>query len=220
MSLRLTEIDDLIRRDHYYLDDNDKCYFLGEYTARRGYSYSDTNQLIYNFKKSPLKKGMKDWHHKERAIETIARTFTKTIKAQSLRSATLVPIPPSKAKSHPEYDDRLLQVLHSMEAIIGEKLDIRELITQTKTMVAAHDAPDGDRPKPDDLIRVYSINDAIAEPRPNYILVVDDLITAGSHFKAIKDVLSERYPDTEIIGLFVARRVPETEDPFDDFDFE
>ena len=37
---RFTEIDELTRPDHSWLTDDDRCYFLGEYTARQGYSYS------------------------------------------------------------------------------------------------------------------------------------------------------------------------------------
>ena len=48
---RFTEIDELTRPDHSWLTDDDRCYFLGEYTARQGYSYSPTNNLILNFKK-------------------------------------------------------------------------------------------------------------------------------------------------------------------------
>ena len=49
---RLTKIDELTRPDHWYLDENDPCFFLGEYTARMGFVYSETNNLILNFKKS------------------------------------------------------------------------------------------------------------------------------------------------------------------------
>ena len=49
---RLTEIDDLARPDHWYLTPEDDCYFLGEYTARKGFVFSATNQLVLNFKKS------------------------------------------------------------------------------------------------------------------------------------------------------------------------
>ena len=49
---RLTKIDDLIRPDHSYLTDSDSCYFLGEYTARKGYAFSPGNNLVLNFKKS------------------------------------------------------------------------------------------------------------------------------------------------------------------------
>lgn len=51
MTLRLTLIDELIRKQHHYLEDGDLCYCFGEYTARQGAAYSETNQLIINLKK-------------------------------------------------------------------------------------------------------------------------------------------------------------------------
>jgi hypothetical protein len=44
--LRLTKIDDLARPDHSYLTAADDCYFLGEYTARKGFAFGATNRLI------------------------------------------------------------------------------------------------------------------------------------------------------------------------------
>jgi hypothetical protein len=57
---RLTKIDDLTRPDHFYLTPEDACYFLGEYTARKGYAFSPTNQLVLNFASSRDRVG--DFH--------------------------------------------------------------------------------------------------------------------------------------------------------------
>lgn len=65
----LTKIDELIRPDHYHLDANDECYFIGEYTAGRGFAHSSTNQFIYNLKKSAERRGLPDWVWKVRAIQ-------------------------------------------------------------------------------------------------------------------------------------------------------
>ena len=48
----LTKLDELNLTDHRHLDARDECYFIGEYTAGRGYSHSATNQLILNLKKA------------------------------------------------------------------------------------------------------------------------------------------------------------------------
>jgi hypothetical protein len=47
------------------------------------------------------------------------------------------------------------------------------------------------------------------------IAVVDDVLTAGVHYRAMHTVLSRRFPDVPIIGVFVARRV--FPDPAEDF---
>jgi hypothetical protein len=72
---RLTKIDDLSRPDHTYLTAADDCYFIGEYTARRGYAFSSTNNLVLNFKKSVQTRNTAQWPHKERAIGQSAAAF-------------------------------------------------------------------------------------------------------------------------------------------------
>ena len=52
-------------------------------------------------------------------------------------SATLVPIPPSKAKNDPLHDDRLIQMLRAIRP--KGSLDIRELIVQMQSTAAAHE---------------------------------------------------------------------------------
>ena len=65
---RLTQIDEITREEHYYLSDEDQCFYLGEYTAQKGYSHSDTNQLIKNLKIQPKHKNTKRWYYKDQAI--------------------------------------------------------------------------------------------------------------------------------------------------------
>lgn len=81
---RLTEIDDLTRSDHHYLGDGDRCLFLGEYTARKGFSFSTTNQVVLNFKKSVDRRGRPEWQHKERAIREVGQAFATAIAANWL----------------------------------------------------------------------------------------------------------------------------------------
>lgn len=96
--LRLTKVDALTLPDHYYLTADDLCYFLGEYTARGSYQESNTNSLIYNFKKSVEKRGEYQWRYKEQAIRQSAEAFRRAIKAEWFDTATLIPIPPSKPR--------------------------------------------------------------------------------------------------------------------------
>ena len=62
---RFTKVDDLNLQDHSYLNDIDICYFIGEYTARKGFAYSNTNNLILNFKKTRDRQGRPEWCYKD-----------------------------------------------------------------------------------------------------------------------------------------------------------
>lgn len=216
MFQRLSQIDDLCRGDHYYLQPDDECYYLGEYSAGRGYSHSETNQIISNIKKSPLLNGSYQWRYKIQDIKKVASFFINTLNPDWLSTGpTFVPIPPSKAKDDPEYDDRMVQILHGMDGLLVDvKLDIRELLIQTETIRPAHEQDPGNRPKPADLIKILRIDESKAAPTPTCIVLVDDVVTAGSHFKACQHVVTQRFPGIETVGLFVARRI--NEDRLDD----
>ena len=204
----LTEIDDLTRPDHSWLSNADQCLFLGEYTARKGYNFSATNHLILNFKKGVDRRGRPEWRYKERAIAEVGEGFGAAINPDWLATATLVPMPPSRAKSDPLYDDRVARMLHAIPCT--HPLDIRELLVQAQTMNAAHDADV--RPTPDTIAAGYSIDEAIAGPTPTIIGIFDDVLTTGAHFVAARRTLSKRFPGVKVLGLFIARRAPETTD--------
>ena len=211
MPIRLSKIDDLTRPDHTFIEAGDECLYLGEYTARKGYQFSDTNNLIFNLKKPMDRRGQPGWHYKRRAIEQAGRQLREaldTLNPKWLSTATLVPVPPSKIKTDPMYDDRLMQLLQVLGR--GMALDVRELVTQRESTEAAHSAET--RPRIDELCDNYLVDETLIQPAPRVIGVIDDVLTTGSHFKAVQHILRGCFPDVRIYGIFVARRVPDSAD--------
>jgi hypothetical protein len=96
-------VDELILDQHGSLTDDDECYFLREYTSGRGYQASATNQLILNLKKPVEKRGQRDYRYKLQAIELAGRELQAALQEDWLKTATLVPIPPSAQKADPRY---------------------------------------------------------------------------------------------------------------------
>lgn len=211
--LRLTKIDDLTRPDHFYLTAADDCYFLGEYTARKGFAFSATNRLILNLKKTMDRQGKPEWPWKERALREAAAAFRTALNNDYLNVATLVPIPPSKAKSDPLYDDRMARMLHAIRP--QPPVDIRELIMQTESSEAVH--AQAVRPRPEEIVARYQIDSGLQLPSPQAIAICDDVLTTGAHYRAAHTVLRQLFPAVRMIGLFIARRVPEAVD-FSEFD--
>lgn len=218
---RFSLIDESNIGDHYYLEAGDKCLFLFEYTSGKGYSFSATNGLINNLKKKPSKKNTSpnEYRYKGQAIGQCAYWFSQGLNPEWLAKATLVPVPPSKAKGDPEYDDRMLQVCGGIP--VQFKIDVRELVIQRQTIRAAHECASGERPSIDEIAANYAINEAVAAPEPSMIGIIDDVLTTGSHFKAMQRVLKARFPRAPIVGIFVARRVFPNDRlaAFDDIDF-
>jgi hypothetical protein len=96
----------------------------------------------------------------------------------------------------------MTQVLRSL----GSGVDVRELVIQVEGMTGAHSSPD--RPSPLQLYENYSVEYALTEPKPSRIAVVDDVLTTGAHFKAIK-----RIPQGNVRGRGCARYVSSAQSP-------
>lgn len=212
--MKLQAIDDSNRSAHYYLGPDDQCYFLHEFTARKGFNFSPGNQFIFNFKKSPTRRQEGHYQYKLQAIASAIRVYRGLFDQIDgiYTDCTFVPIPPSKLPEHAEYDDRMWQVVRGV--CDGKEADCRELIRQTASYESAHLAGDGSaRIKPQELQALYEID---ASPPKRSVLLFDDVLSAGCHFRAAKDAILARYPGTQVVGIFLARRV--LPDPIEFFD--
>lgn len=211
---RLTLVDETNRGDHPFLTEGDRCYFFAEYFAHKGYQGGDTNQLIFNYK-CPMSANAGRLTWKARAINSVASGLRGALSRENAEQFTWVPIPPSKAVGDPGYDDRLQKTLET--AFNGYHVDLRPLIRQTTSTNADHTT--GERLTPDLLYEMLEIDQVALTTRPlsRAIILFDDVLTTGKHFKCCERRLREVVPEaTHILGVFIARRI--LADPFDDFD--
>jgi hypothetical protein len=199
---RLTAIDETTRGDHYYLAEADRCFCFGEYFADQGWGHSPTNQLIFNYKCRPTENsGRLYW--KEQAIATIAAGLRSAIARQEVERHTWVSIPSSKLPDHPEYDDRIVQTLR--RAFEGYNADIRELLRQSVSAGADHGS--NSRITPEGLFELLVVDrEAWERAPPRSIILFDDVLTTGKHFKACERRLRQIDPTIPIAGIFLARR--------------
>ena len=199
---KLIKLDEIALKQHVDLEFTDHCYYWRIYTPNEKFNFSETNQLIKNFKISP-----KEPHrltHKQKAIRQIANEFSQVIPNDKVyENYIFVPIPPSKPETHPEHDDRLIQVLKQVQK---EKagLDFRTLIKQGQQIHPAHTVSPKQRPTVQELCQLYRFNQELCLPAPKKIIIFDDVLTKGSHFKATQKILSLQYPQIPIVGLFIA----------------
>jgi predicted amidophosphoribosyltransferase len=209
--INFSQIDDLTRQDHSYLDASDECLYLREYTARGGFNHSETNHLIINLKKEVDRKGRQEYKYKEQAIQKVISEFKRVNWNKSwLRQAVLVPMPPSKVKTDPLYDARITQIVSALAQAFGS--DMRELITLTENMCPSHSS--ATRATPSEIRNNYEIDeDAVPSEAVTDVGLFDDVLTTGAHFKAAKAVLTRRFPNVRVVGIFVARRVFAQPDP-------
>jgi predicted amidophosphoribosyltransferase len=210
---RLLKVDDSNRSDHWYLVPADRCYYFYEYTASKGYAHSQVNSFISNLKKPVAQRQEGHYRYKKSAIQEAARLLRTVLERSPglITSATIVPIPPSKPPDHPDYDDRMEQVVKLACAGL-EGADARCLLSQAQPYEASHlQGEGGSRIKPAQLQALYGLN----PPAPREtIVLVDDVLTTGAHFIAAKAAILAAHPNVQVAGIFLARRaIAATVDP-------
>lgn len=204
MADRLSEIDELLRAQHFWLTDADVCHFLREYTPGVGYRGSETNNLISNLKKRPdASEGELFW--KAQAIEQLGRELVAVLEGDDWEGTVFVPMPPSAHRDEAGYDDRLVRLLRRVEMEV--ELEVRELLVTKDSYPSA--SRSASRLSPSELVELMEVDEDLAEPAPKRVVVFDDVVTAGAHFVAARRILERRFPGVEVEGLFVARTVHE-----------
>ena len=183
---------------HRHINNDDICIYSREYISE-GYTASQTNSLILNFKKSPSKKANRsEWTYRQQAIEQFKNEI-ETLFKQDL-SITITALPSSKHKTDSEYDKRF-------EDLFKELLKSRPLLKVEwpveikETSQASHLG--GER-NPADIKKNY-IWKKFEDSRIKRLCVFDDVLTTGAHFRAISDFLRENGYTGKIIGIFWAR---------------
>jgi hypothetical protein len=199
--IRLQKIDELTRPDHFYLGQDDECFYLLEYAARQKPPYDSTSNLIFNLKKPVDRIGRPEYAYKEHAIRKAGALFREVLSVDWLQAVTIVPVPSSKIVDDPLHDDRINQIMSHMTN--GLACDVRELVIQTQSLDSFHD---GFRLPPTQLVEYYKLDDALCEKSvPRLVALFDDMLTTGSHFKAMKTAIQRRW-DVVVCGIFLARR--------------
>lgn len=199
--------DDRTRADHAYLSAADQCWWLTEYLRGRSHEPGTDSRLIGSLKSSPSRIAFDRQRSRGRrlAVGAVAKLVRGAIAREWAETATWIPIPPSRAFADVDHDQRMLPVLRL--AFRDYDVDIRTILSQRQTM------------QPDHLCRRRSSVDALygrlqinwqtlaARPLRDRLVLVDDVITTGKHYRCCERRLREALPAATIMGLFVARRV-------------
>lgn len=210
--MSLYKIDDVVLQDHHFLTAEDLCFYLLNYKPNTGFEGGATNSMILNFKKSMDRTPFPDFYYKGVAISQIGRVLNQNvIPTLDLANTTLVPIPPSKTKTNPLFDNRMTLALQ--RACNGRNADIRELLLTIEDREPVH-ISDNYR-DPEALYQNLKIDAALSANLKDNIILFDDVMTTGAHYKACKRRLLEFNPNLNISGIFIARREPNS--PANDF---
>ncbi len=200
---RLSRIDEVTVAKHFSLDGADRCLYVWEYAARRGYAAGPTNQFIKNLKIKPseLTDSAERRIFKRRAIEHAAQALRLLLGRDAAEGQyTFVPMPCSKSAGDPDYDDRMHEVL--ARAFSGWSADVRPVLRLRCSTPADHEQRD--RMRYDELLRFTELERPCTALRPT-VVIVDDVLNSGKHFKVAQCLLTQASPAATVIGLFLAR---------------
>ncbi len=168
----------LLLGEHCYLDTGDECYFTDEYECR--YRQGIKTQIL------SLKRGSTS------AILGAAESLASALPPEWGPDYTFVPMPPSQGATSP---------LRSMVRQLPVR-DIRDLLVQVRDTPPSHG---GWRPTPEQRAKFMALNELEVDPKPTAVVIVDDVLATGSHFRAAKVLIRGRWPNMRVIGLFLAR---------------
>ena len=197
-------LDEERRREHWHLSPADDCRYLFDYFP--GQPRTAIGQLLASFKCRPLVAAASAprLHFKELAIAQVAAALRPCASREFVEAATWVPVPPSVTPAEPDYDDRLERTLR--KAFEGYDLDLRALLQQTRSTRPDHCREH--RLSCAALLRVIRPNAEALEVGPPRATIVlfDDLLTTGKHYRCCEQRLRELWPRVPVCGWFIARR--------------
>jgi hypothetical protein len=211
MPAALTRLDEASRADHIYLSASDRCAYLAQYCSGSGSGGSGNgacHQLIRHFKCEPsrARSDRRRARYKQEAIATLSAWLRQAVPRRLAESCTWVPIPPSQRAEDPDFDDRLARTLRL--AFEGYDVDVRSLLSQTTS--TRRDHAGRVRLSEQALLQVLRIDEAklLLRPVRARVVLFDDVLTSGKHFKCCERRLREVLPDAPIAGIFLMRRAP------------
>ncbi|MGA8708409.1 MAG: hypothetical protein WB646_15655 [Steroidobacteraceae bacterium] len=197
------------RADHLLLGERDRCAYLAEYPVGAAYREHTLARLIWDFKCAPAL-ARNDWRRqrrKQQAIEKMAAWLRAAVTRKQAECCTWVPIPPSKQRGDPDFDDRLWWTLSL--AFRGYDLDLRRLVCQSESTGSDHSAVNRLSEQALYSMLQVDVRELQQQALRKRVVLFDDVLTSGKHFKCCQRRLLECVPQMQVFGLFLLRRLPQ-----------
>ena len=217
---RWSRIDEFRRPSH--IKDSDLCFYYYEYNPEEGfldaYARRTVRSLVLNLKKRPRdiadRPDLK--HYKDEAIEYFVVSLVNFFKCCTVgqhdplldhaNECAVIPAFSSKTRDDPEYDDRIDRVCENLAARTG--------FSVTRPFVLRDNVPPahlGGLRSPE-LYRTYLDTDMeqvtmMRQRAFKLLFFIDDIITSGAHYAAVKGLIQRIAPDATFAGVFLGKTV-------------
>ena len=186
-----------------HLTKEDVCFYFMEHVSG-GYTASPSNDKISNFKKPISVKGTNQWPYKQSAIKAFIADLASINFKDPQKEMMIVPGITSKPRSDTEWDDRIDKVSEGFAEQFSH-LSIGKIIDTKDVMIPSSHGGSRDIT----IIKDNTIWDGNCPETADTIIIVDDVLTTGAHFKAWKEFILENCPKVNnVIGVFWALQGP------------
>lgn len=179
--------------------------------VKGGFGMSEANQRVFNLKKPMERRGLPDWHYKQEAIAVFGHDLASFLAKMPLRQheAVIVPMPTSKRRDDPLYDDRLVQACEIASELVG--VPILDCFEVGESVSPSHM---GGTRSVDAIRENLAIPEARQLERFDVCVLVDDVVSTGAHYAACWELLASVSPDLAVLAAFWAKWEPIDEDGF------
>lgn len=198
--------------NHRCLEPDDSCMFLMVREHHEKHdpisSWSKPYSLIKNLKIKPseLKQNPARRRYKESAIDLFAMDLGRLL-SQSPNRLAIVPAVTSRRKDDADYDDRLVKVCSLASASLPN-VDCWDIFDLVASVPSA--SGEGGTRNPNAIASNILIAQRFDADRYDHVLLIDDVITTGAHFKACQKIIYSAF-GKKAFGVFWAR----TESPLE-----
>jgi len=185
----------------------DICYYIWKYNPNSEVNES-VHSFVKNFKRNPQELQGNTFFPKyksqsiNKAAHELSLICNRLEDNNKFKDSIWLPIPPSKSKADPLYDDRLVKVLESINSSF--RLKFHDIFSTINSTESSHKSNERDVQLKIDNITCNSHGIELLKNNANFI-VFDDIITSGASFKALKTIIQSNNPDANVIGLFLCK---------------
>jgi hypothetical protein len=181
-----------------HLQETDECYYAKDYIAGAGFQGGIVNSDILNFKKTPTLSGQQ---YRTQAIQKFADEVSHFLDCDLGKIFSVTAIPSSKIKTDSEYDNRFEDFFQELKKRCP-CIDVVWPVIAMSSVPATHQSKSPRNPIM--IMQNYQFN-GFDGFTPDRLIVFDDLLTSGAHFRAYKDFLIQSKFKGEVIGVFWAK---------------
>lgn len=192
-----------------HLRQDDLCYYYLERSSG-GYQAGAANQRVANFKKDTARFGENRsvMYYRQQEIDRCIVNFTEGVlgvmRTLDVRAVPVIcPMPTSNPRDSSAFNDRLDLLAEGVSRNCGipymTALDMGEAVKPSHV---------GGMRDPDELAKVMAFSGFGSGFEPSVVLLFDDVLTSGAHFRACKDLILDRCPWRPlVVGMFLARHI-------------